>query len=67
MAILEFVDYEKLKEARDGTKVEQKEGKKAKTSDKPQKKEKKAKAAKKEEMKEEKIEEAKEEAAEEDK
>lgn len=69
MAILEFVDYEMLKEDRGDKKEDKKEGKKkAKAVDKPEKKEKKAKAAVKEDVKEEKaekVEEVKEEAEEE--
>ena len=58
MAILEFVDYDVLKEARGDKKGEKKEDKKkAKAADKPEtkeKREKKAKAVKKEDVKEEK-------------
>jgi large subunit ribosomal protein L17 len=61
MAILEFVDYDMLKEDRGEKKEDKKEGKKkAKASDKPdtkekkEKKEKKAKTAEKEDVKEEK-------------
>ncbi|UCH81420.1 MAG: 50S ribosomal protein L17 [Nitrospiraceae bacterium] len=58
MAILEFVDYDVLKEARGDKKGEKKEDKK-KAADKPEKKEKReknAKAVKKEDVKEEKAE-----------
>jgi len=63
MAILEFVDYDVLKEDRGEKKEDKKEGKKkAKASDKPdakekkEKKETKAKTAEKEDVKEEKVE-----------
>ncbi len=72
MAILEFVDYDTLREARGDKKEKKKEDRKsAKADDKPDikdKKEKKAKAAEKEDVKEEKgekAEKAKEEAEEE--